>query len=40
MEYIMSEREKRLQRNLFFQFLRFMMLSRRFLKLVRQGGCT
>ena len=33
MEYIISEREKRTQRNPFYQFWRFVCLSLRFMKL-------
>ena len=40
MEYVMSNREKRRQRSLVYQMIRFMILSLKFVKLTRLGACS
>jgi hypothetical protein len=39
MQYIISKADKRRQGSLVRQLWRFMLLSLRFMKLTRQGGC-
>jgi hypothetical protein len=39
MEYTMSRQEKWRQRSLLFQVGRFMVLSLKFMRLLRQGAC-